>query len=118
MQQGLSVKDSMQGRKKRRRMVRTSSLGLFHQHPPDLRHPMEDEFAQQVWSADLGLAASPTVAASLYTLLDLHKVTNSAGVSRWEYQELYQDGKRSPWLSEADALDSFTPLQLDSFHTL
>lgn len=108
----------MQGRQERHQTVPTSSLKPFHLRPPDPRHPTEDEFVQQVWSADLGLAENSTVAAPLYPRLDRQEVANAAGVSRWGYQGRYQDGQWFPWLSEVNALDSFAPLQLGSFHTL
>lgn len=40
------------------------------------------------------------------------------GVMRWEYQGQYHGGQESPWLSKMEALKSFIPVQLDSFHVL
>ena len=41
-----------------------------------------------------------------------------SGTRKWAYKGRYQDRSESSWLSEVDVLDSFTPLQLDVFHTL
>ena len=38
--------------------------------PPDLRHPLADEFAQFALSADFGLTTLSVVAKPLYTLCD------------------------------------------------
>ena len=36
----------------------------------------------------------------------------------WEYQGRYQDGALPPWLTEDEAGDSFSPLQLNVFHAM
>ena len=113
---GLILKVVMQGRKVRARTVSTADVKLFHVRPPDLRHPMADEFAQFAWTSDLGLKSPSTVANPFYTLVDRRRVTSSKGVERWEYRGCYQRGTDSRWVSEVEALDSFTPLQLDVFH--
>ena len=42
------------------------------------------------------------------------------GTVRWEYRGRYLDGISSDWVKEAEVLleDSFTPLKLDTLHTL
>ena len=116
--EGLSVVIEMEGRATRSRTVSTASLKPFYTRPSDLRHPMEDEFAQLAWGADLGLGGLSTTAAPMYTLLDRRRVVSATGVARWEYRGRYLDGVASDWVSEAESLDSFTPLQLDTFHAL
>lgn len=37
---------------------------------------------------------------------------------RWEYYGRYHDGEEYSWLFELEALEIFTPLQLDIFHVL
>ena len=61
--EGLSVVIEMEGRATRSRTVSTASLKPFYTRPSDLRHPMEDEFAQLAWGADLGLGGLSTTAA-------------------------------------------------------
>ena len=116
--EGLSVVIEMEGRAVRSRTVSTASLKPFYTRPSDLRHPMEDEFAQLAWGADLGLGEPSTTAAPMYTLLDRRRVVSATGVVRWEYRGRYLDGVASDWVSETESLDSFTPLQLDTFHAL
>eukprot|EP00903_Cladosiphon_okamuranus_P009618 g9154.t1 len=36
----------------------------------------------------------------------------------WEYRGRHQDGAQSDWITEDEARDSFSPLQLDVFHAL
>ena len=50
----------------RARTAYTASLKPFYTRPSDLRHPMEDEFAQLAWGADLGLGGLSTTCL-LYT---------------------------------------------------
>ena len=102
----------------RSRTVSTCSLKPFYTRPSDLRHPMEDEFAQMAWGADLGLEQQSPTAAPMYTLLDRRRVVSAKGVARWEYRGRYLDGVASNSVSETESLDSFTPLQLDTFHAL
>ena len=90
----------------------------FHARPPDLRHPLADEFAQFAWSADFGLATPSVVAKPLYTLCDRRSITSATGVSKWEYRSKYHDGKPSQWMAETEILSSFNRLQLDVFHAL
>ena len=52
--EGLSVVIEMEGRTTRSRAASAASLKPFYMRPSDLRHPIEDEFAQMVWGADLG----------------------------------------------------------------
>ena len=79
---------------------------------------MEDEFAQMAWGADSGLEQQSATAAPMYTLLDRRRVVSATGVARWEYRGRYLDGVASDWVSETESLDSFTPLQLGTFHAL
>ena len=118
VQRGLSVVVVMQGRKIRKRTVSTAWLKPFHVRPLHLRHTIADEFAQYAWKVDFGLTAPSTVAHPFYTLVNRKEVTSDTGVIRWEYRGRYQNGTESTWVSESEALDSFTPLQLDVFHAL
>ncbi|CAM9574902.1 unnamed protein product, partial [Ascophyllum nodosum] len=52
----LIIEVVMEGRSTRTRHVSPGGIKLFHIRPPDLRHPLADEFAQFAWSADFGLA--------------------------------------------------------------
>ena len=108
----------MEGRSTRTRHVSPGGIKPFHIRPPDLRHPLADEFAQFAWSADFGLATPSVVAKPLYTLCDRRNVTSATGVSKWEYRGKYHDGKSSQWMAETEILSSFSRLQLDVFHAL
>lgn len=66
----------------------------------------------------MGLENISTAAAPLYTLTRRRETPGGRRVMRWEYQGRYHDGEESPWISELEALESFTPLQLDMFHAL
>ena len=54
----------------------------------------------------------------MYTLLDRRRVISATCVARWEYRSGYLGGVASDWVSETDSLDSFTQLQLKTFHSL
>ena len=108
----------MEGRSTRTRHVSPGGIKPFHIRPPDLRHPLADEFAQFAWSADFGLATPSVVAKPLYTLCDRRNVTSATGVSKWEYRGKYHDGKPSQWMAETEILSSFNRLQLDVSHAL
>ena len=112
--EGLSLVIEMEGWATRFRTVSTASLKPSYPRPSVLRHPVEVGFAQITWGADLGLKEHSTAAAPMYTLLDRKRVVSSPGAARWEYRGQYLDD----WVSETKALDSFTPLQLDTFHAL
>lgn len=71
-----------------------------------------------VWGAGLGLAEAVTSAPPLYTLSDGKVVLGSRSSRVWENRGLFHGGAESPWLSDKDALDSFTGLQLDIFYAL
>ena len=45
-------------------------------------------------------------------------MVSASDVARWEYMGKYLDGVSSDLVAESEALDSFTPLQLDTFHAL
>ena len=114
---GLSEVREMEGRKKRSRTVLVASLRPFYRRSSDLRHPKGDEFAQIAWGADSGLKGDSVAAAPMCTLID-RKVESDVGTVRWEYWGRYLDGVSSDWVKEAEALDSFIPLQLETFHAL
>ena len=40
-------------------------------------------------------------------------MVSASGVARWEYRDKYLDGVSSDLVPESEALDSFTPLQLE-----
>ena len=108
----------MNGRRIRKRTVSASSVKAFHFRNPELRHNFEDEFTQVAWGADLGLAEPAAVEAPIYTLFDRRTVQEGQAPWVWEYRGRYLDGQESHWLQEEEALDNFTPLQLDVFHAL
>ena len=54
----------------------------------------------------------------MYTLIDRKEVESEVGTVRWENRGRYLDGVSSDWVKQTEALDSFTPLQLDTFHAL
>ena len=66
----------------------------------------------------MGLAEPATVEAPVYTLFDRRTVQDGRKPWVWEYRGRYLDGQESHWMSEEEALDNFTPLQLDVFHAL
>ena len=49
---GLIIEVVMESRSTRTRHVSPGGIKPFHIRPPDLRHPLADEFAQFAWSAD------------------------------------------------------------------
>ena len=115
---GLSAVIEMEGRKTRTRTVSMASLQPFYRHSSDLQHPIEDEFAQIAWGVDFGLRGDSVAAAPMYTPMDRRTIVSASGVARWGYRGKYLDGVSSDWVAESEALDSFTPLQLDTFHAL
>lgn len=94
-----------------------ANMQLFHVRPKHLRHDFPDEYSQLVWSADLRLS-EPLVTSPLYTLEDRRVVIGEETSWSWVYRGLYHDGAKSHWITEEEAMDSFTPLQLDVFHAL
>jgi len=110
----------MQGRKVRARTVSTADVKLFHVRPP--RSPAPDGRRICTVCVDFRPGVEITLHRSqpvLYIeLVDRRRVTASKGVERWEYRGRYQRGTDSRWGSEVEALDSFTPLQLDVLHAL
>ena len=106
------------GEKKRSRTVSVASLKPFYRRSSDLRHPIGDEFAQIAWGADLGLKEDSVAAAPMYTEIDRKNMVSKTGIARWECRGRYLDGVSSDWVTEAESLDSFTPLQLGTFHAL
>ena len=95
-----------------------ASLKPSYRRSSDLRHPIGDDFAQIAWGADLGLKGDYVAAAPMYTPIDRKEAVSEARTARWEYRGIYLDGDFSDWITEAASLDSFTPLQLDTFHAL
>ena len=93
-----------------------ASLKPFHRRSSDLRHPIEDEFAQIARGADFGRRGDSVAAAPMYMLMDKRTTVGASGVAHWEYRGKYRDGVSSDWVVESEALDNFTPLQLDTFH--
>ena len=69
------------------------------------------------WGADMGLGGGLTTAAPMPTLLDRTGMVCTTGVAK-HYRDRYLDGVTSGWVSKAESLDSFTPLQLDTFYAL
>ena len=47
-----------------------ASLKPIYRRSSDLRHPIEDEFAQIAWGADFGPRGDSGAAAPMYTLVD------------------------------------------------
>jgi len=109
----------LNGRRIRQRRVVAADVKPFHQRPAQLQLPFEDEFSHLIWSADLGLADTSVAAVPLYTLTARQvEQGKTAGTWTWEYRGRYQDGIQSTWITEDEARDSFSPLQLDVFHAL
>lgn len=54
----------------------------------------------------------------MYTLLGRRRVVSATGVVRLEYHGRHLDGVALDWVSEAESLNSFTSLQLDTFHAM
>ena len=118
---GLSVEVELRGRKTRKRTVATSALKPFTVRPPDLRHTIEDEFAQYAWEADYSNPPSHTARPPiplLRTLVERRETTAPTGTRRWEYKGRFQDGTLPTWLPEGQVLQSFPLLQLDVFYAL
>lgn len=67
------------------RTVSVASLKPLYKRPSDLRHSMEDEFAQMACGADLGLGGYSTTATPMYTILDTRRAVSSKGMARREY---------------------------------
>ena len=110
----------LNGRRIRQRKVAASDLKPYHARPQHLRLPFEDEYAHLVWSADLGLVDTAVVGVPLYTLVD-RRVVHRSGTTlawTWRYQGRYQDSALSSWITEDEAGDNLSPLQLDVFHAL
>ncbi|CAB1114741.1 unnamed protein product [Ectocarpus sp. CCAP 1310/34] len=110
----------MNGRRVRQRRVVAADVKPFHQRPAHLQLEYEDEFSHLIWSADLGLAGTSVAAVPPYTLMARRVGPGKGGADAWawEYRGRYQDGAQSDWITEDEARDSFSPLQLDVFHAL
>eukprot|EP00752_Nemacystus_decipiens_P016750 g14988.t1 len=104
----------------RQRCVAAGDVKPFHRRPGHLQHDFEDEHSHLVWSSDLGLQSTSVVAVPLYTLTSrrVSQNANGTGAWTWEYRGRYQDGAQSDCITEDEARDSFSPLQLDVFHAL
>ena len=64
----------------------------------------------------MGLGATRIGATPKYPLMDRRTMVCASGVARSGYRGKYLDGVSSDWVTESEALDGFTPLQLDTFH--
>ena len=106
----------MEGKSTQTRPVSPKGIKPFHARPPDLRHPLDDEFAQFAWSADVGLTTPSVVAQPVYIFYDRRNVTSATEVPGWEYCRKYHNGKASQWMVETEILSSFNRPQLDGFH--
>ena len=113
---GLTIEVVMEGRSTQICHVSPKCIKPFHARPPDLRHPLADEFAQLAWSADIGPTTPSLVAKPLYTLYDRRNVTSATGVPKWEYRGKYHKSKPSQWMAETEISSSFNRLQLNVFH--
>ena len=91
---------------------------MFHLRPDDLRHDFENEFAHLAWGVDFELAQPSIVASPMYTLIDRKTEMGQGNAWKWRYKGRFVDGRESQWLSEEEARDSSTPLQLDVCHAL
>ena len=109
---------TMNGRGIRRRRASAANIKMFHLRPDDLRHDFENEFAHLAWGIDFGLAEPSIVASPMYTVIDRKAVMGQGNAWKWRYKGRFVDGAELQWLSEEEARDSFTPLQLDVFHAL
>ena len=115
---GLSVEVEMNARKHRTRTVAVADVKPFHLRPPALRHSLADEFAQHFWGPDFKSAAAPHDLTELTTLADCRRTRTPSGRSGWEYKGRTSAGVEGGWVSEGEALKSFTSLQLDTFVAL
>ena len=106
----------MEGRSTQTCHVSPKGIKPFHVRPPDLRHPLADEFDQFAGSADVGLTTPSEVAKPLYTLYDRRNVTSATGIPGWEYRGKYHNGKLSQWIVGTEILSSYNRPQLDGFH--
>ena len=52
----------------------------------------------------------------MFALIYRREVVSISGIAVWEYRGRYLDGVSSDWVTEAEFLGGFTPLQLDTFH--
>lgn len=90
LQKGLNVELEMQGRQLRSRRVSTDllkpAIQPFHKKVENLRYPMNNKFAWQVWAADLSLSQSSVAARPLCTPIDrrysLVDSRNNVGIQR------------------------------------
>ena len=99
VREGLSFIARLHGRKVRQRTVSATEMIPFHSRPKEIRHELEDEFAQFGLPPDLGLVQDSVVDFPLYTLISRRGVRREGGSSAWtwEYRERYQDGTESPF---------------------
>ena len=76
----------MERRKTRTRTVFMASPKPLYRRPSDMRHSIEDKFAQIALGADFGLRGDSAGAAPMYTLMDRRTIVSTSGVARWEYR--------------------------------
>ena len=115
---GLCYRVTLQGRRKRVRRAEASHIKPYYLRPPSLRRDFGDEYAHFAWEPDLGLVDDSTMASPLYTLVDRCTIQLPNGSWEWRYRGRYLNGSLSRFITESECLDSFTPMQLDVFHTL
>eukprot|EP00903_Cladosiphon_okamuranus_P005335 g5333.t1 len=119
LQERLCFTVQLNGRHIRQRRVVAADIKPFHQPPAHLRHDFEDEFSHLVWSSALDLADLSVASVPLYTLTARRVKHDRGGTAwSWEYRGRHHDGAQSDWITEDEARDSFSPLQLDVFHAL
>lgn len=114
----LSFRVTMRRHMIRETTVSAANMKLFHVRREHLRRTFEDEFSQFVWDASWSLAEPSTMASLLYTLSYRRVVLGESASWNWEYRGRYQDGAKSHCITEEEAIDRFTALQLDVFHAL
>ena len=67
---GLCYRGTLQGRRERVRREAASHIKPYYLRPLSPRHDFGDEYAHFAWGPGLGLVADPTLASTLYTLVD------------------------------------------------
>ena len=108
----------LQKRRERVRCAAASHIKPYHLRPPLLRHDFGDGYAHFTWGPDLGLTAASTLASPIYTLVDRCPIQLPNGSWEWRYRGRYLNGSLSGFITESECLDSFSPVQLDVFHTV
>ena len=121
LQTGLSMQVTMRGRKQRtRNNVSTADIKPYYLRPLSLRHSLADEFAQYASGSGFRRALEAVNSSHFDSLVSCRRTNPPSGsaINRWEYKGRSNDWVESGWLYENEMLQSFTPLQLDSFIAL